>query len=439
MRQLVVLLIIFWRVLFFIAPAHATQRVALVIGNADYRNAPHLPNPINDANDVAAAFERLGFSVKLIKDATFDTMRRSLLDFAQQSQTADIAIVYFAGHGMEIRNENWLVPVDAELRMDVSAGQEAIALGSILPIVSRARALGLIILDACRNNPFSNQLQMSQPGRALSRGLVSVEPPNSVLVVFAAKHGTTADDGWERNSPFTTALLHNLEIPGLEINYLFRNVHDEVFDATQHRQEPYVYGTLSRVQIYLKPPIDASKTQDLTPRLTNEPGVNFVATAAPMPANVGSMVAAARPASGSQSNIVPVAAKELPAQQEKPTVGDPKSPEVAYISPVQTAPRLPSEQNGTPEHGLAIYDGTWATSASGGCPHVSKGYVTIHNGVISGGEGSGRISTDGRVSGEFATMGLLHGRFWGRMTSSTSGVGSWRNDIGCTGNWTIRR
>jgi hypothetical protein len=263
MRRLFLLAIIFWQGCFFAASAEAAQRIALIFGNGDYQNAPRLPNPVNDATDVAAAFGRLGFSVQLIKNGTFDAMRRGLLSFAQQAPSAEIVVVYFAGHGMEIRDENWLIPVDAELRMDFSAGQEAISLGSIIPIASKAQKLGLVILDACRDNPFSKQIQMSQPGRALpTRGLVQIEPPNSVLVVFAAKHGTTAADGAGRNSPFTTALLQNLETPGLEINYLFRNVHDEVYRATEQRQEPYVYGTLSKQPVYLKPTIDpASKAE----------------------------------------------------------------------------------------------------------------------------------------------------------------------------------
>jgi hypothetical protein len=257
MRRLLLLAIVLGQSIFLAASGEAADRVVLVFGNGDYQNAPRLPNPVNDATDVAAAFGRLGFSVRLIKNGTFDAMRRGLLNFAQEAQSAEIAVVYFAGHGLEIRDENWLIPVDAELKMDVSAGQEAVSLGSVLPIASKARRLGLIILDACRDNPFGKQMQMSQPGRALgTRGFVAVEPPNSVLVVFAAKHGTTADDGAGRNSPFTTALLHNLEIPGLEINYLLRNVHDEVYGATQQRQEPYVYGTLSKQPIYLKPAAD---------------------------------------------------------------------------------------------------------------------------------------------------------------------------------------
>jgi uncharacterized caspase-like protein len=263
MCRLLLLAIFLSQSLSLVARAEAAERVALILGNGDYQNAARLPNPVNDATDVAAAFWRLGFSVQLIKNGTFDTMRRGLRDFTLQARSADIAVVYFAGHGMEIRDENWLIPVDAQLALDASANQEAISLGGIIPIVSGAKRLGLVILDACRDNPFSRQMLLSQPGRTLApRGLIPVEPPSSVLVAFAAKHGTTADDGAGRNSPFTTALLHNLEVPGLEINYLFRNIHDEVYGATQRHQEPYVYGTLSKDPIYLKV---ASYSQPVAP------------------------------------------------------------------------------------------------------------------------------------------------------------------------------
>jgi hypothetical protein len=265
MSPKILIQLVLWLMFCSATQAAAAGRFALVIGNGEYQNAPRLPNPVNDARDVAAAFERLGFSVKLLGNGTFDAMRRALLEFAPQAQAAEIAVVFFAGHGLEIRDENWLIPVDAEMKMDIATGQEAVSLGSIMPIVSRARKLGLVILDACRDNPFGKQLQMSQPARSLpGRGLASIEPPGSVLVVFAAKHGTTADDGSGRNSPFTTALLHNLELPGLEINYLFRNIHDEVYRATQQRQEPYMYGTLSREPIYLKASSDSMSSEAAT-------------------------------------------------------------------------------------------------------------------------------------------------------------------------------
>ncbi len=239
----------------FQTSADAQTKVALVIGNGAYRSVPEIPNPPNDAADVAAAFLRLGFSVRLITDANYDTMRRALLEFNPKVRAAEVAVVYFAGHGIELEGENWLVPIDAELKTDLDTEQEAISLRAVVLMVSAASQLGLVVLDAYRNNPFLAKLKRSIATRGVERGLRRVEPMNNVLVAYAAKDGTTAGDGNGRNSPLTAALLKYMEKPGLEINFLFPNVRDEVIATTGNEQEPYVYGSLSKQAIYLKPPI----------------------------------------------------------------------------------------------------------------------------------------------------------------------------------------
>jgi hypothetical protein len=245
----------------FADEARADNRVALVIGNGAYQKVPALPNPMNDAGDIASSFERLGFKVQRLSNATFDDMRRGLLEFGRQARSSDMAVVYFAGHGMELGGENWLIPVDAELRADTDAENEAISLRTTMLQVAGAHSLGLVILDACRNNPFAAKMQRSIRTRAVDRGLVRTEPTDNVLVAYAAKDGTTANDGSGRNSPFTAALLNNLEKPGLEVTFLFRNVRDEVMNATKREQQPFVYGSLSKAAIYLKelpPPVAAA-------------------------------------------------------------------------------------------------------------------------------------------------------------------------------------
>ncbi|MGV3632721.1 MAG: caspase family protein, partial [Pseudorhodoplanes sp.] len=199
-----------------------------------------------------AAFERLGFEVLKVKDGTFDGMRRGLLDYARKARGSEIAIVFYAGHGMEVGGENYLIPVDAELKADVDVDHEAIALKTITPLVENASRLGVVILDACRNNPFAAKMQRTVRTRAVSRGLAAVEPTGNVLIAFAAREGTTAADGTGRNSPFSASLLRHIETPGLEINFLFRNVRDDVLEATRKAQLPFVYGSLSREAIYLK-------------------------------------------------------------------------------------------------------------------------------------------------------------------------------------------
>lgn len=249
LRWLIAVLIVIW----LPNPAAGQASVALVIGNGGYRHVPALPNTTNDANDVSAAFERLGFAVQRLGNAGFDDMRRALLAFTRRAQNAEIAVLYFAGHGMELGGENWLIPVDAELKSDRDIEHEAISLRNVMVTVSSASRLGLVILDACRNNPFASKMQRTARLRAVARGFKAVEPSGSVLVLFAARDGTTAADGDERNSPFTTALLRHLETPGLEINFLFRNVRDDVIKATRGEQEPFVYGSLAKDPIYLRP------------------------------------------------------------------------------------------------------------------------------------------------------------------------------------------
>ncbi|MGZ5854589.1 MAG: caspase family protein [Xanthobacteraceae bacterium] len=245
--------------------AAADRRVALVIRSGAYKNVPALPNPPNDGADVAAAFERLGFSVQRLPNAGFDAMRRGLIDFGKVARGADIVAVFFAGHGMEIAGENWLIPVDAELKSDTDVENEAISLRSVLLQVAGATTLGLVILDACRNNPFSNRIQRTVRVRSVDRGLSRVEPTDNVLVAYSARDGTTAIDGNGRNSPFTVALLHNIETPGLEISFMFRRVRDEVMAATNREQQPFVYGSLSKEEIFLKAPLPGATVAAVAP------------------------------------------------------------------------------------------------------------------------------------------------------------------------------
>ena len=270
---------------FAAAPASADgKRVALVVGNSAYRNVPELPNPANDAGDVAAALNRLGFSVTLIANASFEEMRRGLIALGREAAGADMAVMYFAGHGMEISGENWLIPIDAELKKDIDAENEAISLRSVMLQVSNTTSLGLVVLDACRNNPFAAKMHRALALRAATGGgLGRIEPVGNVLVAYAARDGTTALDGDGRNSPFTTALLHNIETPGIEVTFMFRNVRDDVMEATRNEQQPFVYGSLSRRAIYLAgdpPSADPASTKqaNASPAVAGAPS-----TTAPAP------------------------------------------------------------------------------------------------------------------------------------------------------------
>ncbi|UGY15515.1 caspase family protein [Bradyrhizobium septentrionale] len=236
-------------------PAWATKRVALVVGNSNYQNAPLLPNPANDAAAIAATLKGAGFDVveSRLNLASSD-MRRALRDFADQARDADVAVVYYAGHGIEIDGTNYLIPTDARLERDTDIYDEAFSLDRILLAIEPARQLRVVIVDACRNNPFADTMKRTVASRAISRGLARVEPAvSNTLIAFAAKAGLTALDGNSTNSPYATALVKYIAKPGLDLRRAFGFVRDDVLQATGNRQEPYVYGSLGGDDVALVP------------------------------------------------------------------------------------------------------------------------------------------------------------------------------------------
>jgi hypothetical protein len=232
--------------------AHAQNRVALIVGNGNYQNVAPLPTTLNDAGDIAQSFERLGFATTKLFNASYDDFRRAIRKFNEVTQNADLAVIYFGGHGLEAGGENWLLPVDADLRTDLDIAQEAIGLNSLMQSVGRVAVLGMVIVDANRNNPFAARIQRTGQNRSVDRGLARVEPTQNVLVAYASKDGTTNEDRGGRNSPYAAALLKYLESPGLDINFMFRKVRDDVLSHTNRRQQPFVYGSLPNKPIYLK-------------------------------------------------------------------------------------------------------------------------------------------------------------------------------------------
>jgi uncharacterized caspase-like protein len=222
-------------------PAFADKRIALVIGNSSYATAGRLANPANDAAAVAELLRRARFDVVESKrDLSNTEMRRALREFSAKSRDADYAVVYYAGHGIEVDGTNYLLPVDTVLEQDSDAYDEAVALDRVLQAIEPARKLRLVILDACRDNPFARTTKRSLTGRSTSRGLASVEPGKAnTLIAFAAKGGSIADDGHGSNSPYTAALLKHLNKPGLDLRKAFGLVRDEVIKITGSKQEPF--------------------------------------------------------------------------------------------------------------------------------------------------------------------------------------------------------
>jgi uncharacterized caspase-like protein len=236
-------------------PAFADKRIALVIGNSAYRNVARLTNPANDAAAMVATFRKAHFDVVESRtDLTVSEMRRVLRDFGAKARDADFAVVYYAGHGIEFDGTNYLVPIDAQLETDTDVYDETLPLDRVLVAVEPARQLRLIILDACRDNPFSKNMKRTVGLRSIGRGLAKVEPssPNT-MIAFAAKAGFTASDGDSKNSPFAAALTQHLTTPGLDLRKAFGFVRDDVLKATNNRQEPFIYGSLGGDDVALVP------------------------------------------------------------------------------------------------------------------------------------------------------------------------------------------
>jgi hypothetical protein len=231
------------------------SRIALVIGNAGYQNVARLSTPGNDATAMAGLFKTAGFDVvEARRDMVGAEFKRTVRDFARAAQSAVTAAIFYAGHGIEVNGTNYLVPVDAKLADVYDVEDEGISLDRIIGALDPVLGLRLIILDACRDNPFLKTMQRTRITRAVSSGLARIEPSSpDTLIAYAAKAGTTADDGTGPNSPYTGALVKHLPVPGLDIRIALGRVRDEVLRNTANRQEPFVYGSLGGSEMALVP------------------------------------------------------------------------------------------------------------------------------------------------------------------------------------------
>ena len=249
-------------ILLLIPLAALAERVALVIGMSAYQNVAPLKNTINDADRIAAKLQEVGFNVTLAVDKTQGELLDIMDTFSFQAETADLALVYYAGHGVEVQGINYLVPVDAKVTKADDITRVGISLNKVLQTVDSARKMRVVILDSCRNNPFVGIAGFGATGdtslsgntadpSAPPQGLAPVNPELGTLVAYAAKAGQVALDGLGGNSPYATALIDAFGRPDVEIGLMFRQVRDEVLAATGNLQEPYQYGSLSGTPFYL--------------------------------------------------------------------------------------------------------------------------------------------------------------------------------------------
>jgi len=250
----------------------AERKVALLLGNSSYAHVTRLPNPVNDTRLVGEALKNLGFEVTVLTDATRASTERALLEFSRKSSGADVALVFYAGHGIQYEGKNYLLPVDASLDNELALRLESVDVDLILGAMSSARTR-LLFLDACRNNPFTNRLQLSGGSRSVSRGLARIEASASgTLIAFSTSPDDVASDGNGENSPFSASLAKFLATPGLEIRQVLTRVRAAVIAETAGRQTPwenssllgdlYLSGTSAETASTPSPPQPAS-TEDV--------------------------------------------------------------------------------------------------------------------------------------------------------------------------------
>jgi len=246
-------------------PAIAQRRVALVIGNASYATGIPLRNPLNDARDMAASFRELGFEeVILVADADLRAMETALSQFFTEIKRGGVGVFYYAGHGVQSNGENYLLPVDANIEIEQDIRLESLPLAKVLGRMEAAgNAANIIILDACRNDPFS------RGWRSQTKGLASVDAAEGVLIAYATAPGEVAFDGEGRNGTFTEALLQNLRAPGQAVELMLKNVRRAVKDATDDRQIPWTASSLVGDFSFSPAPPAASTDPDLAPPPNN--------------------------------------------------------------------------------------------------------------------------------------------------------------------------
>ena len=229
----------------FAVPSPAAERVALVIGNAAYEHTGPLRNPENDAEDMARVLAELDFEVIDGLNLDKDGFAAKLREFSRAARGAEVTLFFYAGHGLQVDGENYLIPVDARLKEEVDLRLEAFELAAFMSQM-RGRT-NLVILDACRDNPLAGTLARSMGlSRSVgsTRGLSRVTDASGTFIAYATQPGNVADDGAGRNSPFTSALLTHIATPALSVNDMFTAVTNAVMITTHERQQPWMHSSL---------------------------------------------------------------------------------------------------------------------------------------------------------------------------------------------------
>ena len=241
-RRTAVLIICLLAVPLLLFAQESERRTALVIGNADYQSSP-LENPVNDARDMAEIIRELGFSVTLKLNCGLQDMTEAIRQFGNELVRGGVGLFYYAGHGMQVGGRNYLIPVDADIRDEDEVRFFSMDAGLVLSkMESAGNQTNIVILDACRDNPFTRSF------RTENRGLAMVEAPRGSLVIYATAPGSVAAEGRGRNGVFTGALLRHIKTPGIEVEAMLKKVRSDVLAATGNEQTPWSSSSCAKTQ-----------------------------------------------------------------------------------------------------------------------------------------------------------------------------------------------
>lgn len=234
------------------------ERVALIIGNSAYADAPLL-NPVNDARDIARNLESFGFKVILKENANFNDMKRAIREFGRSLHTNSVGLFYYSGHGMQVNGENYLIPVAAELHIEEEIEYETVNAGFVLAQMEAARnRMNILILDACRNNPFARSF------RSATRGLAMMNAPTGTLIAYATAPGSTASDGTGKNGLYTEELLAQMNVPGQKIEDVFKRVRANVMNRSNTQQTPWESSSLIGDFYFTNPKQETPRFESVT-------------------------------------------------------------------------------------------------------------------------------------------------------------------------------
>ena len=388
-----------------ISPAiSAERRIALVIGNAKYKEGP-LSNPVNDANDMEAVLKSSGFRVIKALDATQKQMNRAIFEFGELLTHDSVALFYYAGHGLQVRGKNYLIPVDAEIKSESSVRVESVDVDGVLDQLSNSE-LNVVILDACRNNPFERRTSRSL---GTAGGLAQMEAPKGSLIAYSTAPGKTAADGEGRNGLYTQALLRYIKEPGLTIEQVFKNVRREVARSTRDAQMPWESSSMTG-EFYFSPASRPSVA--LNPQAVNRPPEKTATAPVPAPAKVQEVIQMA---------------KQVP--QDSPGLAADKAASAVLAKsasdPASTSP--PAAQGGAQTKASVAPD-----AYSDAKDRVIKTDTFIATGKLSLDRSTGAMTGEGViewVNGDRYEGSMLSGRKHGK------GVFTWKDGQRYDGEW----